>query len=122
MRILHAPLSACTNAGTDLSRADQETRPVPAADPEVLRLRSQFGATVRRLRQGKGWTQEDLAHRTGFDRKSINRIENASYSPAVDRLFPLAAALDVTAADLLADVAPMRPRRPPRQSPARTAR
>ena len=86
------------------------------ADPDIVRLRGQFGETVRRLRQARGWTQEELAHRTGFDRKSINRIENASYSPSIDRLFPLAAALGVAAADLLADVGHLHARPKPRKA------
>lgn len=76
---------------------------MPTVDPQTLRRRAAFGDAVRRLRQERGWTQEELAHRTGFDRKSVNRIENASYSPAVDRLFPLADALGVAVSALFAD-------------------
>jgi transcriptional regulator with XRE-family HTH domain len=68
-----------------------------------MRRRKALGARVRALRSERGWTQEQLAHHTGFDRKSVNRIENAAYSPSVDRLFLLADALGVPAADLLGD-------------------
>ena len=74
-----------------------------ATDPDALRVRARLGDTVRKLRQQKGWTQEELAHRAGIDRKSVNRVENATYSPTVDRLVVLARALDTTAGDLLAD-------------------
>lgn len=82
---------------------------MPTADPDVQRVRAALGEAVRRLRHEHGWTQEELAHQAGVDRKSINRVENAAYSPTVDRVVLLARALDVTAADLLADLP--RPRR-----------
>jgi transcriptional regulator with XRE-family HTH domain len=41
---------------------------------------------------------------TGFDRKSVNRVETAAYSPTVDRIFMLADALGVSASELLAGV------------------
>lgn len=72
-------------------------------DPEALRQRRRaaLGTRVRELRADRGWTQEELAHRTGFDRKSVNRVETAAYSPTVDRIFVLADALGVTASELL---------------------
>jgi transcriptional regulator with XRE-family HTH domain len=76
---------------------------MPTTDPELLRRRAALAETVRRLREGHGWTQEELAHQAGFDRKSVNRIENAAYSPTVDRLFVLAAALGLTASEILAE-------------------
>lgn len=69
------------------------------------RRRQELGDRVRDLRRRRGWTQEELAHATGFDRKSINRVETAAYSPALDRVFLLADALGVTAADLLVGIA-----------------
>lgn len=75
-------------------------------DPEALRQRrrSALGSRVRQLRTDLNWTQEDLAHQTGFDRKSINRLETAAYSPTVDRLFFLADALGVSLSELVAGV------------------
>lgn len=85
---------------------------MPLSEPMALSKRRAFGQTVRRLRLAHGWTQEELAHRTGFDRKSINRVENATYSPSIDRVFALAEALGAAAADLLADADAVRsPRR-----------
>lgn len=74
------------------------------ADAVRQRRRKALGERVRELRLAKEWTQEDLAHETGFDRKSINRLETAAYSPAVDRLFVLADALGVPAAELLTGI------------------
>lgn len=93
----------CTTCGTDFRRRDHKTPPVPPLDPETRRRRAALGDTIRALRQQRGWTQEELASRGGFDRKWINRLENGSYSPAVDRLYPLAAALEVPVAAFFPD-------------------
>lgn len=77
---------------------------MPPLDPDIRRRRAALGDAIRTLRQQRGWTQEDLASRGGFDRKWINRLENGSYSPAVDRLYPLAAALGVPVAALFDQV------------------
>ena len=55
-------------------------------------------------RKALGLSQEKLAERAGCDRQSINRVENAAYSPSLDRVFLLADALGVQLAELLADV------------------
>lgn len=91
---------------------------MPPSTPLPLRQRAAFGETVRRLRQERGWTQEDLADRVGFDRKSINRVENAAYSPSVDRLFALANALGVTPSELLADADALSRRKRPAKKPS----
>lgn len=65
------------------------------------RRRERLGENVRRLRLSLGWTQDELADQAGVDRKSINRLENAAYSPSVDRLFLVADALGVRGSDLL---------------------
>jgi len=78
---------------------------VPDSDPRVAERRRHLGEAVRRLRLERGWTQEELADRAGFDRKSINRLEQAAYSPSVDRLYPLADALGVSVGSLFQDSA-----------------
>ena len=45
-------------------------------------------------------TQEQLAHAAGLDRKTVNRIENGAYSPALDRIFLIADALALPPAEL----------------------
>lgn len=59
-----------------------------------------FGERVRELRVSRGWSQEQLADRLGWDRKTINRIETAANSPLLDRVFSLAAELGVATGDL----------------------
>jgi transcriptional regulator with XRE-family HTH domain len=63
-----------------------------------------FGNRVRRLREQQGLTQEQLAERLEVDRKTVNRLENGAYSPALDRVFGLAGVLGVAVADLFVDV------------------
>lgn len=74
---------------------------MPGALPEDVRARRQaFGQRVRTIRSSVGLTQEQLAERAGFDRKSVNRMENGGYSPSLDRVFVIADALGVDVAEL----------------------
>jgi transcriptional regulator with XRE-family HTH domain len=65
-------------------------------DPTVQRRRQALGRVVRRHRRQLGLSQGELADRARCDRQSINRVENAAYSPSLDRLFLLADALNVS--------------------------
>ncbi|MEO6087309.1 MAG: helix-turn-helix transcriptional regulator [Umezawaea sp.] len=62
--------------------------------------RVRFGHRVATLRLDADWTQEQLAEASGFDRKTINRIENGRHSPSLDRVFVLAIALGVEPVEL----------------------
>lgn len=64
--------------------------------------RAAFGARVRELRLGHGWSQEDFAHRANLDRTYVSGIERGTRNPTLDIIHKLAQALDVPAADLLA--------------------
>jgi transcriptional regulator with XRE-family HTH domain len=70
--------------------------PEKSVPPRRLAL----GEAVRRVRDRRGWTQEQLAERVGFDRKSINRLEKGATAVSVDRLWVIADALDVAIGDL----------------------
>lgn len=63
--------------------------------------RAAFGARVRELRAGHGWSQEDFAHRAGLDRTYVSGIERGTRNPTLDIIHRLAQALDVSAAELL---------------------
>jgi len=76
----------------------------PSPNPSVQTRRLAFGHAVRIRRKALGLSQEKLAERAGCDRQSINRVENAAYSPSLDRVFLLADALGVGLAELLGDV------------------
>lgn len=65
--------------------------------------RAAFGARVREVRVGHGWSQEDFAHRADLDRTYISGIERGRRNPTLDIIHRLAQALEVRVADLLED-------------------
>lgn len=73
--------------------------PLPT-DHTAQRRRLDFAAAVRDRRIDLGLSQGQLADRAGCTRQSIVRIETATRSPSLDRLFVLAAALDLPLGDL----------------------
>jgi transcriptional regulator with XRE-family HTH domain len=60
-----------------------------------------FGERVRKARHERGWTQEDLAHRTGLATVQISRIERGVREIRLTTLLRLLAALEVSPAELL---------------------
>ncbi len=52
-------------------------------------------ATVRRLRNQRGWTQEELAKRVGVARATIARIETGNRRPSLTLLAQLAQVVKV---------------------------
>ena len=66
--------------------------------PDIL-LR--FGARVRELRKGKGYSQETFAERCGLDRTYIGGIERGERNVALRNIETIAKALDITLSDLM---------------------
>ena len=75
--------------------------PVDPIPEWVLQRRRTIGSRTRAARLDRELTQEQLAERVGLDRKTINRLENGTYSPLVDHLLLVAQALGIDIADLL---------------------
>jgi transcriptional regulator with XRE-family HTH domain len=71
-------------------------RPHPAMD--VVQL---LGANVRRHRQLKGMTQEQLALEAGMERSYVSDLERGTRNPTVRALGRLAEALGVEPKELL---------------------
>ena len=69
--------------------------PASPVHPRLADYRACFGHRLAALRLERDLTQEQLAEASGFDRKTINRIENGRHSPSLDRVFVLADALQV---------------------------
>lgn len=69
-----------------------------AKDPALVA----FGAAVRAVRQGKGISQEELAHNSGIDRSYLGAIERGEQNAGLLHLVRIAAALDVALADVIA--------------------
>ena len=60
-----------------------------------------FGARVRELRKGKGYSQETFAERCGLDRTYIGGIERGERNVALRNIETIAKALDITLCDLM---------------------
>lgn len=60
-----------------------------------------FGAVVRRLREQRGLTQEELAERAEVSATYIGFVERGDNVPTLSIILQIASALDVRAADLL---------------------
>jgi DNA-binding XRE family transcriptional regulator len=59
------------------------------------------GATIRKLREAKGITQEKLGRAVGMMRNNISRIEAAKHRPTLETMERIAKALKVSVADLI---------------------
>lgn len=59
-----------------------------------------FGNYVRRLREVRGMTQEELAERSKLASDTIRRLERESFSPSLKTLRKLCAGLGITLSTL----------------------
>ena len=64
-------------------------------------MRKLVGRNVKRIRQEKGLTQEQLADLSGFSQQYISGLEQGRRSPTVVSLYELATALDVSHMELV---------------------
>lgn len=60
-----------------------------------MSLRERVARNLRRLRQEKSVSQEELAHRARINRNYVGMVEREEYSISVDKLEMLAEALGV---------------------------
>lgn len=65
-------------------------------------LKDAMATNLRRLRQGRGMSQEELAELAGLSVRYLGSIERAKVSASVTVLGMVARALDVDPAELLA--------------------
>jgi transcriptional regulator with XRE-family HTH domain len=54
-----------------------------------------LGADIRKVRNAKGLTLEDLAHRSGLHRTAIQKIESGKHEPRAKTVMSLAKGLGV---------------------------
>lgn len=71
------------------------------AESQKEAIRRRFGAQVRRIREKRGLSQEQLAERLGYTRQNIGSIEKGGSMPRYPEIQRLAEALGVTEAELL---------------------
>jgi transcriptional regulator with XRE-family HTH domain len=69
----------------------------PAPDPALA-------AALRRLREARGLTQEQLAHDAGITMGTLSKIETTAAAPAWATVRQIADALDVSLVELAAAV------------------
>ena len=66
-----------------------------------MELRRIVAQNLRRLRQDRGLTQEELAGQAGLNRNYVGMVERAENSPTVDTLEDLAKVLKVEPEEFL---------------------
>jgi len=64
-------------------------------------IRTRLAQNIRRLRQEKGWSQEDYADRAEIHRTYVSDIERGRRNPTITVVEKLAAPFGVAAARLL---------------------
>ncbi|WP_239143991.1 helix-turn-helix domain-containing protein [Actinoplanes philippinensis] len=63
---------------------------------DAARLAFELGRSVRELRERQGWSQAQLAKRSGMTQSAVARFEAGGTVPTLPVLERLAAALDVS--------------------------
>jgi len=69
-----------------------------------MEISSAFGAILRRNREEKGLSQEELAHNCGLDRTFISLLERGLRQPSLSTVFNVAEELGLSPADLVRQV------------------
>jgi transcriptional regulator with XRE-family HTH domain len=64
-------------------------------------VRTRLGRNLRRLREGKGWSQEAFAEEAGIHRTYVSDIERGARNPTITVVEKLARPLGVSAGSLL---------------------
>jgi transcriptional regulator with XRE-family HTH domain len=66
-----------------------------------VEIQARLGRNVRRLREAKGWSQEDYADRAGIHRTYVSDIERGKRNPTVTVVEKLAKPLEIEPGRLL---------------------
>jgi DNA-binding XRE family transcriptional regulator len=93
-----------------LARA--ELRAVPKATSETAKQRRKrvFAYNLRRVRESRGWTQEELADRAGIGwREQVVHYERQDYEPGPENLEKLCQALEVDERELRTPIPALEP-------------
>lgn len=66
-----------------------------------MEIRALLSLNMRRLRQSKGWSQEEFAHEAGLHRTYVSDLERGARNPTISVVDKLAVALGVNVGALL---------------------
>jgi len=64
-------------------------------------IRARLSGNMRRLRQLKAWSQEELAHQSELHRTYISDLERGARNPTIEVVDKIAVALSVSCGELL---------------------
>lgn len=64
-------------------------------------IKARLGRNVRKLREAKGWSQEDYADRAGIHRTYVSDIERGRRNPTITVVEKLAKPFEVQPSQLL---------------------
>jgi transcriptional regulator with XRE-family HTH domain len=73
---------------------------------KAAREAEMFGAALKRWRDKRGLTQNELAHRAGIGGSYASHLERGEKVPSLTIILKLARALEVTLGDFLSDFTP----------------
>ena len=76
-----------------------KTKAKPQLDERYWRLMRRVAGNIRRIREAKGLTQEDMIS-MGFERRWFQRIESGTYSVSLPTLDQVARAFKVDVSEL----------------------
>jgi transcriptional regulator with XRE-family HTH domain len=58
-------------------------------------VRRRVGLNLQRIRRGKGWSQEELAHRSSVHQTYLSGVEGGKRNPSIALLARIARALNI---------------------------
>lgn len=64
-------------------------------------MRKLVGDNCARIRREHGWTQEQLAERTGLSQQYLSDLERGKRNPTIVTIYEIAQALDVSHLELV---------------------
>lgn len=72
--------------------------------PDDVEIRKAFGKVLRRLRERRCWTQDELAEQTDSSQNYISNLERGLKGPSLIRVFELSRALQISPEELVREV------------------
>jgi transcriptional regulator with XRE-family HTH domain len=64
-------------------------------------IQTKFGDNLRRIRESKGYSLNDLATRCDIDKSNIGKIENGKFNLQLTKIIELAKGLEIDPKELL---------------------